>query len=412
MYTPNSHNSDPAGEPAKLDSSLPRGDEEDRRRWACVIHSLNGGGAERVLARLVGELSDRGHQVHLITLDDGSQDRYPVAPAVHRHCLDLMGESTGWISGIRNTRRRVSRLRSKLRAIDPDAVLSFCDRNNILTLLSAGSIPTVVSERSDPARQSLGRFWNWMRNRTYRRADRVVAQTAAAAKFLEHQTGRDVDVIASAVDPSQATVDFDARWAKRTILGVGRFEREKGFDRLITAFAKIAADVPEWRLRLVGDGSMRSEWEQLRQSTGVAQRITLDPWQSRIDEAYRTASLFALSSRYEGFPAALLEAMAAGIPVVAVRCPSGPEAIIRSIDWSLVTEDWAASDPERATGDGVLVDNDVDSLAAGMRRMIENPDLARELSTRAREVTDRFGWPAMVTAYENTLIQAARRKCI
>jgi GalNAc-alpha-(1->4)-GalNAc-alpha-(1->3)-diNAcBac-PP-undecaprenol alpha-1,4-N-acetyl-D-galactosaminyltransferase len=377
------------------------------KRLVGVIHSLDGGGAERVMARLMNELAARGHQMHLVTLDDGSRDRYPVDAAVSRESLDVMSHSTGIISAIRNNWRRIRALRAALVQIRPDAVLSFCDRNNILTILatSGTKIPTVVSERSDPAKQSLGKVLNVLRDRTYRRAGAVIAQTDAAAEYLRLRTSRSVLVIASAVDRpgtlgDQETsgegkiVDFQSRWELRTILGVGRYETEKGFDRLIDAFAKIAPHHPQWRLRFVGEGSRRSELESQANRSGFSDRIQIDGWQNPIAPVYQQASMFVLPSRYEGFPAALLEAMASGMPVVAVDCPSGPAAIVRN------------------NQDGMLVKNDLKSLADAMSAMIKDADLARQLGAQATAVVDRFGWPSMVDAYEHVLMRVCKNHAL
>jgi GalNAc-alpha-(1->4)-GalNAc-alpha-(1->3)-diNAcBac-PP-undecaprenol alpha-1,4-N-acetyl-D-galactosaminyltransferase len=379
-----------------LKSNNSNNSDKGPKRLVGVIHSLDGGGAERVMSRLMGELAARGHDMHLVTLDDGTRDRYPLDDTVRRVPLNLMAQSTGIISAIRNTGRRIRSLRAALVQIRPDAVLSFCDRNNILTILATRTtgIPTVVSERSDPAQQSLGRFWNTMRDQTYRRADAVIAQTDAAARYLRNRTGRSVEVIASAVDRPGEIVDFDTRWAHQTILGVGRYETEKGFDRLIDSFVKVAPQHPDWRLRLVGDGSLRGELKSQAARSGFGDRILVDGWQNPIAFAYNLASLFVLPSRYEGFPAALLEAMASGMPVIAMDCPSGPAAIVRN------------------NLDGMLVDNDLDSLAAAMSAMMGDAAFARQCGAQATAVVDRFGWPSMVDAYERTLILVCKNRAL
>ncbi len=139
-------------------------------RITCIIHSLAGGGAERVLAGLASALTERLHQVTLITLDDGRQDRHAVSALVRRVSLDLMRPSRGRWSAVTANTRRIARLRRAVVRSRPEAVLSFCDRTNVLTLLAlAGmSLPVIVSERSNPAAQQLPWPWSALRPRLYR----------------------------------------------------------------------------------------------------------------------------------------------------------------------------------------------------------------------------------------------------
>jgi len=178
---------------------------------ACVIHSLDGGGAERVLATLASRLAIGGNEVTLVTLDDGATSKHEIDAAVRQRRLDLMGESRGVIQKVRNTRARVEGVRSTLGEISPEVVLSFCDRTNILTLKAAGPlrIPVVVSERSDPEQQHLGLLWEHLRNRTYRNANTIVALTETAANHLRQRFPVDVTVIPSAVDVPPSLSDRD-----------------------------------------------------------------------------------------------------------------------------------------------------------------------------------------------------------
>lgn len=366
---------------------------------ACVIHSLDGGGAERVVAGLASRLVGRGQSVTLITLDDGSRDRYAVAAGVRRVPLDVMSDSHRLWQRVWATRRRLLAVRRAIRSASPDVVLSFCDRTNLLVLGSVSpavpassgqmrwrtGVPVVIAERTDPSQQNLGPIGERLRRRLYPRATRVVALTETSADHLRRLGCRGVDVVPSAVDAPSARSDRRAAADRSRILGVGRLAPEKGFDRLVRAFASIAPELPDWTLRVVGEGPQRGALETLAEKLGVRDRVTFPGWIRPIWDEYRAATLFALPSRYEGFPSALLEAMASGLPCVAVDCESGPRAIIR-------------------TGhDGMLVPNTTEALAAGIRRLAEDADLRERYCEPAADVVRRFGWEAMVDRYERVL---------
>jgi len=356
---------------------------------ACIIHSLNGGGAERVMAGLSTRLQAKGHTVTLITLDDGKNDKHDVGQEVHRVKLNLMQESHSKISAIGNTFGRIRKLRRAIQMDGPDAVLSFCDATNVLTLLSTYGLayPVIVCERSDPENQKLAWPWGMLRPRLYRHAERVVVLTEKAAKLVGPWSTKKPIVIPSAVDsfppiPTKHKVER----TQSILLGVGRLEHEKGFDRLISAFASIAPQFQNWDLKIVGEGLLRTQLEQQVSSLKLTDRVSFPGWIRPIWPAYHAADLFALPSRYEGFPSALLEAMAIGLPVVAVDCESGPREIIRN---------------ER---DGLLVPNDVQSLSDSLARCMSDSSLRNRLGREAVNVTSRFGWDAMVDAYEKVLI--------
>ncbi len=353
-----------------------------------VIHSLNGGGAERVMARLVSMLSDRGHDVTLITLDDGAGDRHEVGPAVQRVHLNVMSDSRNKLAGLIATAKRVKALRAAMKQSRPDVVLSFCDVTNVLTLLASRfwSVPVVVSERSDPAAQTIAAPWAQLRPQLYRRAAAVVVLTDAAASTVAPWCRDRPIVIPSAVDapPSDLNNPMDVAG---DFVAVGRLEREKGFDVLIDAFAKVAGDHPQATLSIYGEGSLRQSLEDQRDRLGLKERIAMPGWTRPIWSVLRPGGVYVLSSRYEGFPSSLLEAMASGMACIAMDCPSGPAAIVRD------------------EVDGLLVPpGDVDELAAAMLRLRKDQSLRERLGVSARDCVRRFDWDSMVDSYEKALL--------
>lgn len=351
------------------------------------------------MAGLASGLSERNHQVTLITLDDARRDRHEVAAAVRRVPLDVMRPRRGLLSAVSGNARRVAAVRRAIVATRPDVVLSFCDTTNVLTLLSSvgTSLAVVVSERSNPAAQRLPWPWSQLRPRLYRRAAAVVVLTQAAADTVAPWLHQPPIVIPSAVEPPKAAelgqgnltagMNSSLGRSRRSMIAVGRLEYEKGFDRLLDAFAIVAEQHPDWTLSIHGEGVWRGRLEQQRDRLGLGRRVHFPGWTRPIWPVLQQSDLFVLPSRYEGFPSALLEAMAAGLACVAFDCPSGPGVIIRDgIDGLLVPE------------------GDTTQLAAAMNRCMGDPKLRGSLASRASEVTGRFGWQAMIDAYERVLL--------
>jgi glycosyltransferase involved in cell wall biosynthesis len=165
-----------------------------------------------------------------------------------------------------------------------------------------------------------------------------------------------------------------ARLEAHTVLAVGRLRRVKGYDRLIRAFATVVGDHPDWQLRICGDGRERAALQALVGELGLAAHVQLIGLVRHVEHELERASVFVLSSRAEGLPLALLEAMSKGVPVVSFDCPTGPREVI-------------------AHGvDGLLVPNgDEAALGRAIAALIEDDALRRRLGSAAIRKAEAFG---------------------
>lgn len=344
------------------------------RRITMVIHALGGGGAERIFCRLATHWAEIGCDVTVITLDTAQSDVFHLPLSVRRVELGLIRQSHTVWQRLHNTLVRVRRLRAAIRAAGSTQVLSFTDKMNVLTLLACWGGPwqVVIAERNDPRRQRLGFVWEWLRRRTYPRCKAWVVQTEAVARFARSVVRRPVVVIPNAVGSPSLPLP-PPELPTTQIIGMGRLSPQKGFDLLIRAFARISPDYPDWSLQIFGEGPERANLQRLAESLGVERRVELPGWCAHPEAALSAAGAFVLPSRYEGFPNALLEAMACGAPCIATACDSGPAEIIRD------------------EVDGILVrPDDVQALTAALRRLISDDALRRRLGLRAVEVASRF----------------------
>jgi glycosyltransferase involved in cell wall biosynthesis len=150
------------------------------------------------------------------------------------------------------------------------------------------------------------------------------------------------------------------------VLTAGRLTHQKGYDLLIDAFARVAAQVDDWRLRICGTGLLRESLQRQIAEHGLGERVGMPGNVRRMGRAMRRASIFVLSSRWEGFGMVLIEAMSAGLPVVAFDCPHGPADIIEHGRTGLLV----------ALGD-------TDALADAILELIGDPELRRRLGAAA-----------------------------
>ena len=171
------------------------------------------------------------------------------------------------------------------------------------------------------------------------------------------------------------------------LVGAGRLTSQKGFDRLIDAFAKVAPDHPAWRVRIHGRGGRRDDLRRQIDAAGLGDRVELAGATKDMGAAMAEGSIFVLSSRLEGFPLILLEAMSKGLAPVAFDCRTGPGDIL---------------DDHR---NGLLVpDGDVDALAAAMAELMADEDLRRRCAAAARETARAYDMQGAVGPRWETLL--------
>lgn len=357
-------------------------------RVACVISSLRLGGSERVLAWLAETLAARGHDVRLFTATSATEEVFRRPEGVVLRNLDVARPSRGPWQALRLNLRHLAVLREAVCSVRPDVVLAFGDRTNVRVLLAlAGTeIPVIVSERTNPRLFPTGRIWSLLRRLAYPRAAVVAAPNARcldALGFLPKSRRR---VVPNPVLVSPAA-EAMTEGRRPVIVGLGRLVELKGFDRLIRAFADMAEEFPDWSLEIHGEGPERPALEALARALGVVNRVRLPGVAREPRSVFETAAIFALSSRLEGSPNALAEAMACGVAAVAFDCEAGPRELIRDGE------------------DGLLVPaGDVKALSRALRDLAGDPERRERLGLRARDVARRHD-PAIVAAQWETLLE-------
>lgn len=314
----------------------------DDEHVAVYLPSLRGGGAERAMVTLANGFAARGLAVDLVLAKAEGPYLVDVAPSVR--VVDL---------GARGVLASLPALVYYLRREQPRALLSAMNHANVIALLARrlarARTRLVVSERAhlslsmqaEPSRR--GRLMPWLMRYAYPWADGVVAVSAGVADDLARVIALPRESIKVIYNPvvgedtlSRANAPLDHPWfapgEPPVILSVGRLTALKDFSVLLRAFASVRKRRPA-RLMILGEGELRPELETLVYQLAIGADVALPGFQANPLVYMRRAALFVLSSRSEGLPNVLIQAMACGTPVVSTDCPSGPAEILEGGKW-------------------------------------------------------------------------------
>lgn len=379
-----------------------------------VIPDLACGGIQRGAVINAGGLAHRGYGVTLLTFSDGSADFFSLPDNVACVPLGLKSATqTPFLNLVPGALRKLGALRTAVLASEPDVVIAHAPQVNVPTLFALGrtGLPLIVTEHGDvPATTWKKAAWYRLRRLCYPFAFRVVSVSEAVDRNVSWlpQARRAIisnPLVVPASHPinDQAPRDLTADSAQSGdfIVSMGRLSHAKGFDLLIAAYARIAADFPHWRLVILGDGELRSKLEEQVRDLHLSERVLLAGAVADPSVCLRRAKLFVMASRYEGFPLAHGEALACGLPVIATDCPSRP---------LLKGERFAAGGVReliRRKVDGVLVPaEDPVALAHAMADLMSNDTRRNEFALHAAEVVARFSPDKILDDWER-LIQHA-----
>lgn len=374
----------------------------DQKSICLFIGTLKAGGAERVTVWLATELHRRGHKVVVLTHSTPEADFFTLPEGIQRETVGFDEGRRTFLGKLMINVRRCLRVRWVLRKHGATAILAMMPHESVVAVVSALGLRTrvVVSERNAPWHRTQDRIWTIMRRIVYRFSDVQVAQTKPIGDWLRRETGsRRVAIIPNAVQaslpsgPPFVRPQELLRPGRRLLLAVGTKPYQKGFDILVKAVARVAEEHGEWDLAIPGLLPDRTEGGVSGQDVldaaaraGLKDRVILPGHLGNVSDWYAAADLFVLSSRFEGFPNVLVEAMGAGLASVAFACDTGPDEIIQD------------------EVDGLLVrDLSAEALSAALARTMGDAELRASLAAAAPAVIRRFAPETVLDAWSDAL---------
>ncbi len=362
---------------------------------------MNSGGAERVAANLANAWASNGYNVTLVVTYSGRGFCfYPLSKAVcFRYLADEISSAVrGWLAYL----PRFFALRRLIRKEQPAVVVSFLTNVNVAALLATWGtrVPVIACERTYPPQLPLGKLWSQLRRWTYPRAWRVTMLTSEGLSWLRQEIpgARGVVMPNPVVYPlpvytPELLPDAVVASERKVLLAVGRMSEEKGFSGLIQMFLSLAHQHMQWDLVILGDGPLRDELAQQIESAELGGRVLMPGRVGNVGAWYERADLYVLSSRVEGFPNTLGEAMAHGCAAVSFDCDTGPRDLIRH------------------EVDGLLVPpGDFGAMAQSLGRLMQDDALRGQMAARAVDVRERYSMERVLAMWDELIADARQQK--
>lgn len=332
------------------------------------------GGIERVTTTLVNNLSDfESYDITISSIFHGRQSpNYKISEKVKIDYITnkCHGQKPHSFERIKNLIKAIPKIRKYF-------------NNNQFDIIVAQSFPPAIalylcgksSAKKIVAEHVFAQYYTkpiqLIRKYIYKQFDRLIVLTSKDKEFFDTQLpSSQTTVIPNPVvlkDSGKAPLD------SKKIISVGRLEYQKGFDTLINCFYQISRQYPDWILEIYGEGSLRDELQSLISKYKMEKIVLLRGHTSDINTKFKEAAFYVMSSRFEGFPMVLIEAMNQGIPCISFDCPNGPSDILEN------------------GVNGILVkDQSPDDLQKAIIRLIENKSERNEMGIKASHSVEKY----------------------
>ncbi len=350
-----------------------------------VIPTYKSGGMERVMNELGNIWSEQGHDIEIVFLTKHIPF-YPVHPNTASVVMPNFTYRKKVVSKLWYAIRLFAFLRKKIKRSKADAVLSFGEGYNSFVLLASMFLgkKIFVSDRNSPFIKRKN-YIMWLRNKLYPRAYGIIVQTQTSKNFLSKQMRNlRIKVIPNPIRTFEK-IDQNIDSKQNIILNIGRLEEQKNQMALIRIFGRI--NMMDWELHILGEGTMRKSLEEEIGHLGLEDRVKLHGVRQDVGAFMSKSSIFAMTSIFEGYPNALLEAMAFPLASISYDCDTGPKELI---------EDGK---------NGYLVElNDEDQFEKKLKQLMNSPNIRAGFEAESSLIGKQQTVPQIAAKYLDFLL--------
>ena len=343
------------------------------------IGKLRKGGAERVVATLSNKLVEKNEVIIITTTDEKVE--YSLDKSIKLFSLkNFDGNKNPLVKNI----IYLKRLKDYIKEIDPDIILGFLPEPSYRLLILKPFIksPVIISDRNDPKIEYASLKSRTIMKFLYKRADGFVFQTDEARDYFCKKIQDKSIVIANPVDDRFLKTKY-VGYKSTEFINVGRLNEQKNQILLIESFKDVIKKYPNYKLLIYGEGSLKNELSMYIKDNKLNNNVKLCGNVDDIENILKDKKGFILSSKYEGMPNALMEAMAVGVPCISTDCPcGGPRELIKN------------------NINGLLVkSNDKNELVSAMYKIIENDKMCKKIAMSAKKNMNNYSCDKIVSKW-------------
>ena len=354
---------------------------------ATIAYLHGAGGAERQILMLSNYLVEKNHEVHLVILNEFNT-RYAINDKVIQH--DLSRSESGRLRII----KRWKLLYNELKQIMPDVSVNFNFQSVYFEALMPQKVcgKIIYSERGDPYDKEYSGLLGILRTLSFKRTEGFVFQSEGARDYFDESVRKRSIVIHNPVSIPENKYKGNVIREKK-IVSVGRLHPQKNQRLLIDAFSEVHKFYPEYRLEIFGDGKLHGELTSQIEQLGLQECATIYPSRKDIWDCIFNATIFVLTSDYEGMPNVLMEAMALGVPCISTDCrPGGARTLIEDGE------------------NGYIVPlRDVNALSSKIIYLLANKNIAERIASKGRNIVIGHTPDAIFEKWENFIYELSNR---
>lgn len=361
------------------------------KKVVLYLSDMEKGGAQRVIANLANFLV-KNYKVSIITTYQGIVS-YDLDNKIQLISLNYQKSPKAKLDKYLNYFKYLQKLRGTINELNPDIIITFLrfEINCILTIKPFIKSRVAISFRNDPKMTYKSKYQINKINTLSKNADGIIFQTNDAKSFFSRKLHTKSTIIKNPINEEFKTQEFQGD-RKTKIVAVGKLTEQKNHKLLINAFSKIAHKFPDYELIIYGEGVLRKELEKQICKLNLEERVFLPGVKDNIKDYIHDASLFVLSSNYEGVSNALLEALSLGLPVISTDCPCGGsrEIIEDGVNGKLVPV------------------NNIEILAKNMEKLLLDNSLSNNLGKNARLIQEQLNPTKINKQWEDYILSITR----
>lgn len=349
-----------------------------------IVDSFSGG-AGNVIQILASEFSHKKYNIEILLLNGKTvNEKYDLSKVIVHNCA--LSEFAPGNNPISRVNSAVKFLKNEFDKINPDVIVSFLTEINILCCMSNHKkIPLIISERNDPYVEKPKIYWQILRYLTYGKANKIVVQCDYFKDFCRGKFKQNVVVIPNPILKAKFE-HIVKEQEKIEIVSLGRLTEQKNFQWLIDRMANISKKNSKIKLKIYGTGHLEKILQDQIASFHLQNTVTLMGYTDSPHKVLAQADIYAMTSNYEGFPNALSEAMAVGLPSVSRFCHQGISDLVR----------------DGENGYTVLMDDTI-QFEAIILKLAESFELREDISEKAKKISIEFSTEKIVDIWEKEI---------